>query len=86
MGQVNRVDAVRQALDRAKQFAPKGISNWVLASDAFFPFPDSIETAASEGVKWVIQPGGSVKDSEVEAAARRLNINMVMTGERHFRH
>ncbi|MEQ1878296.1 MAG: bifunctional phosphoribosylaminoimidazolecarboxamide formyltransferase/IMP cyclohydrolase, partial [Bdellovibrionia bacterium] len=85
MGQVNRVDAVKQALERAKQFA-KGTSNWVLASDAFFPFPDSIEAAAREGVKWVIQPGGSVKDTEVEEAAKRLKINMVMTGERHFRH
>lgn len=85
MGQVNRVDAVRQALDRAKQFA-RGSTNWVLASDAFFPFPDSIEVAAQEGVKWVIQPGGSVKDPEVEATAKKLNVNMVMTGERHFRH
>jgi phosphoribosylaminoimidazolecarboxamide formyltransferase / IMP cyclohydrolase len=86
MGQVNRVDAVKQALERAKQFRRDSESDLVLASDAFFPFPDSIELLASAGVKWVIQPGGSVKDPEVEEAAKRLKINMVMTGERHFRH
>jgi phosphoribosylaminoimidazolecarboxamide formyltransferase / IMP cyclohydrolase len=85
MGQVNRVDAVRQALARAKEHHPQS-QDLVLASDAFFPFPDSIEIAAQNGVKWVIQPGGSVKDEEVIAAAKKWGIQMVLTGQRHFRH
>ena len=58
----------------------------ILASDAFFPFPDSIEVAHQGGVKWIIQPGGSIKDDEVIAAAKRLGVNMVLTGQRHFQH
>lgn len=85
MGQVNRVDAVKQALERAKNFHD-GIQGTILASDAFFPFPDSIDIAAQSGVRWIIQPGGSIKDDEVIAAAQRSNINMVLTGKRHFRH
>lgn len=85
MGQVNRVDAVKQALLRAQEFHA-GVKNTVLASDAFFPFPDSVEIAAQNGVAWVIQPGGSVKDEEVIARAKELNINMVLTGRRHFKH
>lgn len=85
MGQVNRVDAVKQALERAKQFHP-GVQGTILASDAFFPFPDSIDIAAQNGVRWIVQPGGSIKDDEVIAAAKRHNINMVITGKRHFRH
>jgi phosphoribosylaminoimidazolecarboxamide formyltransferase/IMP cyclohydrolase len=56
------------------------------ASDAFFPFPDGIEALASAGVKAIIQPGGSVRDDEVIAAADKLGISMVMTGVRHFKH
>lgn len=85
MGQVNRIDAVKQALQRAKEFHGE-TPNWVLASDAFFPFADSIDIAAQYGVRWIIQPGGSVKDDEVVAAAKKHNINMVFTGKRHFRH
>ena len=85
MGQVNRVDAVRQAIDRARQFHGEA-SEWILASDAFFPFPDSIEVAADAGIQWIIQPGGSVKDDEVIEAAKRRGVNMVLTGHRHFRH
>jgi phosphoribosylaminoimidazolecarboxamide formyltransferase/IMP cyclohydrolase len=58
----------------------------VLASDAFFPFPDGVEEAARHGVTAVIQPGGSVRDQEVIAAADRLGLTMVFTGVRHFRH
>ncbi|MFQ5550890.1 MAG: bifunctional phosphoribosylaminoimidazolecarboxamide formyltransferase/IMP cyclohydrolase, partial [Gemmatimonadales bacterium] len=58
----------------------------VLASDAFFPFPDGIAEAAKVGVTAVIQPGGSVRDSEVIQAANRMSIAMVMTGKRQFRH
>jgi phosphoribosylaminoimidazolecarboxamide formyltransferase / IMP cyclohydrolase len=93
MGQVNRVDAVRHALERyqqnhsvAKGGTDQQLKNLVLASDAFFPFPDSIEIAAQAGVRWIIQPGGSIKDEEVFAKARELHVNMVITGRRHFRH
>ncbi len=85
MGQVNRVDAVEQAFARAKHFHPEE-KNLYLASDAFFPFPDSIELAAKHGVKAIIQPGGSIKDEAVIKKAEELNIPMVFTGKRHFRH
>lgn len=85
MGQVNRVDSVKHAIERAKKNFP-GSQDWVLASDAFFPFPDSIEVAAQAGVRYIIQPGGSVKDAEVIEKAKSLGIHMVFTGQRHFRH
>ena len=86
MGQVNRVSAVEQALACQKRFHPHINDKIVLASDGFFPFPDSIEQAAQGKVQWVIQPGGSIKDKEVVQKARDLNVNMVLTGQRHFRH
>ena len=58
----------------------------VLASDAFFPFPDGVEVAAAAGVTAIIQPGGSIRDPEVIEAADRWGIAMVFTGRRHFRH
>jgi phosphoribosylaminoimidazolecarboxamide formyltransferase/IMP cyclohydrolase len=58
----------------------------VLASDAFFPFPDSVELAARAGIRAIVQPGGSKKDPEVIAAANELGVAMVFTGVRHFRH
>lgn len=85
MGQVNRVDAVKQAFERVSQFHPHE-KPFYLASDAFFPFPDSVELAARNGVKAIVQPGGSVKDDEVIAKARELCISMAFTGQRHFRH
>ena len=85
MGQVNRVDAVEQAIGRMRKFHAES-KNVVLASDAFFPFADSIELAAEAGVKWVIQPGGSIKDDEVKARARELGVTMLLTGTRHFQH
>jgi phosphoribosylaminoimidazolecarboxamide formyltransferase / IMP cyclohydrolase len=81
-GQTNRVDSVKWALERAKGRA----KDLVLGSDAFFPFRDSIDLAAKGGVKWVIQPGGSLRDAEVEAAAGEHGIGMVITGTRHFKH
>lgn len=80
-GQMNRVQSVRLALEQAGD--AKGC---VLASDAFFPFPDSVETAAAAGIGAVIQPGGSKKDQAVIEAADRLGIAMIFTGTRHFRH
>ena len=85
MGQVSRIDAVNQAFQRQQQFHPEA-SNLVLASEAFFPFSDSIEVAHSYGVKWVIQPGGSIKDQEVISKARDLGVNIILTGQRHFKH
>ncbi len=81
-GQTNRVDATDHALHRAGERA-KGA---VLASDAFFPFPDSIEKAARAGISAIIQPGGSVRDQEVIEACNQHGIAMVFTGVRHFRH
>lgn len=85
MGQVNRVDAVAQCLERQKSFHPEAL-DLVLASDAFFPFADSIEKAAEYNVKWIVQPGGSIRDNEVKAKAKELGINLILTGVRHFLH
>jgi phosphoribosylaminoimidazolecarboxamide formyltransferase/IMP cyclohydrolase len=84
-GQMSRVDSSRVAIMKAG-LASLSLSGSALASDAYFPFPDSLELAAGAGASAVIQPGGSVRDSEVIAAADRLGIAMVFTGHRHFRH
>ena len=81
-GQMNRVYSVRIATDRAGDRARGS----VLASDAFFPFPDSVAMAAKAGVTAIIQPGGSIRDSESIKAANKSGIAMVFTGQRHFRH
>ena len=81
-GQPNRVDCVRIAIQRAGEKA-RGA---VMASDAFFPFPDSVELAAQAGVTAVIQPGGSMRDAETLAVADAAGLAMVVTGVRHFRH
>ena len=81
-GQMSRVDAVRIAIEKA---ADRAVGS-VLASDAFFPFPDSIEIAAQAGIAAVIQPGGSVKDDDVIAACQQHDLPMVLTGRRHFLH
>jgi phosphoribosylaminoimidazolecarboxamide formyltransferase/IMP cyclohydrolase len=85
MGQVNRVDAVEHAIARLKKHHPNA-QNPVLASDAFFPFSDSMEKIADAGIQWVIQPGGSIRDEEVLSRAQALGITTVLTGTRHFRH
>lgn len=81
-GQPNRVDSTRIAVQRAGDRARGS----VLASDAFFPFPDSIEVAAAAGITAIVQPGGSMRDKESIAAADAAGIAMVVTGVRHFRH
>lgn len=81
-GQMNRVQSVRLALDQAGD----GAKGAVLASDAFFPFPDSVETAAAAGISAIAQPGGSKKDADVIARANELGVAMVLTGARHFQH
>jgi phosphoribosylaminoimidazolecarboxamide formyltransferase len=87
MGQVSRVDAVRLAAMKAEEHAVgKDSEGAAMASDAFFPFPDGIEEAAEAGIEAVIQPGGSVNDEEVIAAADEHDMAMVFTGTRAFRH
>jgi phosphoribosylaminoimidazolecarboxamide formyltransferase/IMP cyclohydrolase len=81
-GQMSRIDSVKIAIAKAGQRSEGS----VLASDAFFPFPDSIEEAAQAGVSAIIQPGGSIRDQESIDACNRLGIAMVFTGIRHFRH
>jgi len=84
-GQMSRVDSVKLAVMRAQTHG-LDLKGSVVASDAFFPFPDGVEEAAKAGAKAVIQPGGSIKDSEVIAAADQNGMAMVLTGMRHFRH
>ncbi|MFC6872100.1 phosphoribosylglycinamide formyltransferase [Halobellus marinus] len=87
MGQVSRVDAVRLAAMKATEHAEgKGPEGTVMASDAFFPFPDGVEEAAESGIEAVIQPGGSVNDEDVIAACDERDIPMAFTGRRCFRH
>lgn len=84
-GQMSRVDSARVAVEKAQR-AGLSLHGSVLGSDAFFPFPDGVETAAQAGVTAIVQPGGSVRDADVIAAADRLGITMIFTGRRHFRH
>ncbi len=81
-GLSSRVDSVKLAVEKARN---RSIGS-VMASDAFFPFPDGVETAAAAGVTAVIQPGGSIRDTDIIAAANAANMAMVFTGVRHFRH
>ena len=82
-GQVNRIWATQQAIERAKQ---KFSGDLVLASDAFFPFRDVVGFCAQQGIKAIIQPGGSMKDQDSVDAANEHQIPMLMTGMRHFLH
>lgn len=84
-GQPSRVDALRQAIHKAKSFG-FDLDGAVMASDAFFPFPDCVEIADNEGIKAVIQPGGSIKDKLSIAYCDEHQMAMVMTGTRHFKH
>ncbi|ELZ73393.1 bifunctional purine biosynthesis protein PurH [Haloferax volcanii DSM 14919] len=87
MGQVSRVDAVELAAMKAEEHAEgKDAQGAVMASDAFFPFPDGVEKAADAGIEAVIQPGGSVNDEEVIEACDERGVAMVFTGQRCFRH
>jgi phosphoribosylaminoimidazolecarboxamide formyltransferase / IMP cyclohydrolase len=82
MGQVNRVDAARLAVERGGD----RVRGAVAASDAFFPFPDGLETLAAAGVAAIVHPGGSVRDEEVTAAAAKAGVTLYLTGARHFAH
>jgi phosphoribosylaminoimidazolecarboxamide formyltransferase/IMP cyclohydrolase len=81
-GQMSRVDSVRIAVSKARV----SLQGSVVASDAFFPFRDGVDEAARAGVSAIVQPGGSVRDEDVIAAADEHGIAMIFTGERHFKH
>ncbi|MBA2302731.1 MAG: bifunctional phosphoribosylaminoimidazolecarboxamide formyltransferase/IMP cyclohydrolase, partial [Acidobacteria bacterium] len=91
-GQMSRVDAVKIAVMKASSAGPatgsgdKPLQGSVAASDAFFPFRDGLDAIARAGATAVVQPGGSVRDAEVIAAADEQGLAMVFTGRRHFRH
>lgn len=85
VGQTSRVDATKQAIDKAKEFG-FDLTGAVMASDAFFPFPDCVELAAKAGISAVIQPGGSIKDQLSVDFCNNNGIAMVTTGTRHFKH
>jgi phosphoribosylaminoimidazolecarboxamide formyltransferase/IMP cyclohydrolase len=84
-GATSRVDAIHNAVGKAGRVGLE-LAGSVLASDAFFPFPDGLEAAVAAGAKAIVQPGGSVRDDDVVKAADRLGVAMVFTGARHFRH
>jgi phosphoribosylaminoimidazolecarboxamide formyltransferase/IMP cyclohydrolase len=85
VGQTSRVDALKHAIEKAKTFGFK-VEGSVMASDAFFPFPDCIEIASNAGVHSVVQPGGSIKDNLSIDTCNKAKISMVITGMRHFYH
>ena len=85
VGQTSRVDALEQAITKAEKYE-LSLKGSVMASDAFFPFPDCVEIAGKAGVKAVIQPGGSIKDKDSIAYCNNNGLAMVFTGTRHFKH
>ena len=85
VGQTSRVAALRQAIDKAHSFG-FDLHGAVLASDAFFPFRDCVDLAASAGITAIVQPGGSIRDQESIEACNEQGVAMVTTGVRHFRH
>lgn len=87
MGQPNRLDSLRQlTIPRFRLKEGVAIQEAVLISDAYFPFRDSVETAAEFGIRFIVQPGGSIRDQEVTDACNEAGIAMLFTGRRHFRH
>lgn len=86
MGQVNRVDSCRLAVERASSGDVERARGAVAASDAFFPFADGLQVLLDAGVRAVVQPGGSVRDAEVVAAADAAGVTLYLTGTRHFAH
>jgi len=85
VGQTSRVDALKQAISKANEFK-LDLTGAVMASDAFFPFADSVEIANKAGIKSVIQPGGSVRDQDSVDYCDKAGMSMVFTGFRHFKH
>ena len=84
-GQSSRVDALKQAIEKAGAFN-FNLNGAVMASDAFFPFPDCVEIAHDAGITSVIQPGGSIRDAESINYCNNNKMSMVVTGTRHFKH
>lgn len=85
VGMTSRIDALKHAINKANEFE-FDLNGAVMASDAFFPFPDCVEIAANEGIKAIVQPGGSLKDNLSIDKCNDLNVTMVFTGVRHFKH
>jgi phosphoribosylaminoimidazolecarboxamide formyltransferase/IMP cyclohydrolase len=86
-GQTSRVDAARQAVEKAQAISGEAVLRGAAcASDAFYPFPDGVDVCLAAGVGAFVQPGGSMRDEEVIAAAERAGATMLLTGVRHFRH
>jgi phosphoribosylaminoimidazolecarboxamide formyltransferase/IMP cyclohydrolase len=85
VGQTSRVDALKQAIEKARAFG-HSLDGAVMASDAFFPFADCVEIAHEAGITAVVQPGGSVRDQESVDYCNQHGMAMVMTGTRHFKH
>ena len=85
VGQTSRVDSLKQSIEKANNFG-KDLKGAVMASDAFFPFPDNVEIAHKAGITTIIQPGGSIKDNESIKYCDENKLSMVFTGIRHFRH
>ena len=86
-GQTSRVDALKQAIATARQFGfGTRLTDASMASEAFFPFPDCVEIGFNEGIKSVVQPGGSVKDQESIEFCEKQGVAMYLTGIRHFKH
>jgi phosphoribosylaminoimidazolecarboxamide formyltransferase/IMP cyclohydrolase len=86
-GQVSRVDAARQAVEKARRFAGEdALRGAACASDAFFPFPDAVEACLEANVSAFVQPGGSVNDAKITVAVDAAGATMLITGTRHFRH
>ena len=85
VGQTSRVDALKQAIEKATTFGFP-LQGAVMASDAFFPFADCIQIAADAGITSIVQPGGSIRDQDVIDEANKKQVSMVITGIRHFKH
>jgi phosphoribosylaminoimidazolecarboxamide formyltransferase/IMP cyclohydrolase len=85
VGQTSRVDALRQAIEKAKNFGFE-LEGAVMASDAFFPFPDCVEIAHQAGIQAIVQPGGSIKDQDSINYCDAHGVSMAFTGIRHFKH
>ena len=86
MGNPNRLISVAQAIDKARENGAQDLSDTLLVSDAFFPFADNIEATSKAGIKFIVQPGGSIKDQQLIDACNNTGTAMVFTGRRHFRH
>ena len=84
-GQTSRIDALRQSVEKARQFS-FDLKGAVLASDAFFPFDDCVKIAHQKGITSFIQPGGSIRDADSISYCKENNLAMVITGKRHFKH